>query len=213
MYEEKMKLAVMHFNSLRLEVHLGMRREKSSRRVRVKGRDTLSIKKHWTPAIHDWRNGIMQKSIKLCREKKNEKILERMGAPSTERLLELLGEERNDEAEPDNRDEEEEGEGYGGRGEGDILPLYNVFGLEEEWEEESEEEREEGEKKKESEDEDDKDSATSDSDLSGESDWETAPAPKISKSGRGRGRGRGTRGATVEKRPRAVRKKRGESSD
>ena len=198
MYEQKMKLAVLHFNALRLETMLGMREEKGSTTARVKGRDTLSIKRHYSPAMHDWRRAIVDGSITMCREKRNERLLEKLGAPSTEVLEKLLEEEKEEvqvmsEESVERGRIREDGEGE----EEEAYERFNLYGMEDEWEEESVGEEEE----KESED-----------SGSEESDWDENPAPpaKVAKKESTRGRGRGS---TVVRRVRGGRRGRGGRGD
>ncbi|GMT25905.1 hypothetical protein PFISCL1PPCAC_17202 [Pristionchus fissidentatus] len=56
MYGEKIKLAVLHYNTLSTLDLLDLRKEKSSYLVSVKGRESKSVKRKMETAIHEWRD-------------------------------------------------------------------------------------------------------------------------------------------------------------
>ena len=215
-YNEKMKLATLHFNTLQIEKMLGTRKEKSNSRASVKGRDTQAVKRKMTQADHDWRNAIYLRSISIYQERHQERRLMSMGAPSSTVLQELLREEeeiteQERRAEEEDEDKREDGvaeEERVNEEEGDMIVL-NGWGLEEEWVEESE-----GEERDQSAPENDQDSA----DQEEEEEWhldthlEGSETVRLGAATRGRGaRGRGNatrgRGAKVE---RGVKEKKGE---
>lgn len=159
---------------------IGMRKEKTSTTTQVKGRDTLAVKRFYSPAKHDWRRAIVEKSVELCRERRNEKLLERLGAPTTQVLEQLLAEEKEEvqliEEEILERElimEEQEGD------EEEAYKKYNEFGLQDEWEQESERE----DKVKDSNSSDSQDSDTE------ESEWDDIAPPLKVRGTRGKARG------------------------
>ena len=114
MYKHKIGIAMMHYNSLILEEILGLRREEGGSQVQVKGRVTLAVKRRMSPALHGWREEVMEETLKAVirkrDEKREEKELAALGAPSTQVLEELLAEEERERNGGDTVEEEREEE-------------------------------------------------------------------------------------------------------
>ena len=163
MYTEKMKVACLHYNSLLLEEMMGLRKEEGGTKVAVKGRMSLAVKRRMSPAMHEWRQDILEETVRVVQKKKEEERVEKqlraLGAPSATVLQALLreeegGDEREEEAEERGeegegaetekitvavRGEEEKSEDEGGEtDEEEIQMILNRFGFEEEWETDSE---------------------------------------------------------------------------
>ena len=199
MYHHKIGIAVLHYNSLILEEFAGERREQGGSKVQVKGRVSLAVKRRMTPALHDWREEIMGETLlavqKKRQERREEKELVALGAPTSQAWKELMAEEERERdgegtVEENEREEErvtiEKNEDMRGEEEEesdgeDIGMILNRYGLESEWEDDSEEE--------ESHVEDSDDSFTEES---GGEEWEESMLFTGLERGRGRGRGRGS---------------------
>ncbi|GMS91588.1 hypothetical protein PENTCL1PPCAC_13763, partial [Pristionchus entomophagus] len=108
-YREKIKLVVLHSNTISAVDQVGLREEKSSYVTRVRGRDTLAVKRKKTPVDHYWRREVWDEVAGVIRERKDVAFLERNNIPDSNRYVAALAEEMEEE-EPEKRRDGEEGE-------------------------------------------------------------------------------------------------------
>ncbi|GMT33249.1 hypothetical protein PFISCL1PPCAC_24546, partial [Pristionchus fissidentatus] len=199
MYGEKIKLAVLHYNTLSTLDLLDLRKEKSSYLVSVKGRESKSVKRKMETAIHEWRDQVWQGIGRAMEKKKLKAFMQRNGVPdgftyTAALVVEAEGEESEGEG-GESDVSEELGWGYGEEVDSDREPEMRVVDLTDAEDEESESETDEKETPVEE---------GVEAPKEGEEESTRGQEGEGSGSGRGSGRGRGrgrgrrkTRGTTV----------------
>ncbi|GMT20131.1 hypothetical protein PFISCL1PPCAC_11427, partial [Pristionchus fissidentatus] len=197
-YNEKIKLAVMHYNSIAYADLTHTREEKSSYVVKAKGREATGVKRRMTAVDHVWRQQSWSVIHDVIREKRMAEWMKRNHVPDGNAFTAALVMEARDQEEDemtqrkrmDKRDDEGEesdasielgGGEYGEGVDSDDEPVYRPIMLS---------------------DEDDHASSTDEETevevLSSGSEWdegEVLVIPTGRGRGRGRGRPRGSRGA------------------
>ncbi|GMS77935.1 hypothetical protein PENTCL1PPCAC_110, partial [Pristionchus entomophagus] len=191
-YEERVKLATLHFNNLSLLNMLNLREERYDTSVKVIGRGSRAVKRKMAKVDHAWRREVWQAIPGVIDGRLLEQFMKRMNAPSNQTYIEAMQNEEEEEEEEGER--EEEGDGgesdvseelgggmYGEDVDSDQEPAMNVIELSDVEDEESEVEVEEG----------------GGGGQEG-SDWDEGEAAvramEAVARGRGRGRGRGGKG-------------------
>ncbi|KAF8371699.1 hypothetical protein PRIPAC_78128 [Pristionchus pacificus] len=197
-YEERVKLATMHFNNLALLSLLNLREERWNTSVNVIGRQANAVKRKMTKAVHEWRNEVWKEVPCVLEGRLVEQFLRKNQAP-TDREYILALQQEEEEAVSDEEGGEGDGDGedggdsdasmelgggvYGEEVDSDREPTMKLIELSDVEDQKSEGEDEEDEEE-----------------LSSGSEWDEGEAGRMAlERGRmRRGRGRGlSRGGTV----------------
>ncbi|KAF8370822.1 hypothetical protein PRIPAC_77251 [Pristionchus pacificus] len=80
-YKLKMRVSMMHYNSLMLDDILGRRKEIGNTMITRKGRIVIAIKRKRSPGTHTWREEVMEESIKAREETSAMRQLRLIGIP------------------------------------------------------------------------------------------------------------------------------------
>ncbi|GMS97584.1 hypothetical protein PENTCL1PPCAC_19759, partial [Pristionchus entomophagus] len=195
-YEERVKLATLHFNTLSILNMLNLLEERYDTPVAAIGRESRAVKRKTAKVDHAWRKEVWQAIPGVIDGRLLQQYMKRIKAPSNQAYVQAMENEEEEEEEEGER-EGEEGDGgesdvsvelgggmYGEEVDSDHEPAMNVVELSNVEDEKSEEEGSvEGEGERLA--------------FSG-SDWDEGEAAvramEAAARGRGKGRGRGGRG-------------------
>ncbi|GMR51871.1 hypothetical protein PMAYCL1PPCAC_22066, partial [Pristionchus mayeri] len=89
-YKLKMRLSMLHYNSLMLDDLLGEREELGNTIISRKGRLVDAIKRKRSMGSHSWRHEIMEESLKVRDELSEVRSLKKIGIPDDDMYDELI---------------------------------------------------------------------------------------------------------------------------
>ncbi|KAF8367693.1 hypothetical protein PRIPAC_85522 [Pristionchus pacificus] len=111
-YDIKMKLSILHYNSLIMEEQQGQREEKRAFVLHRPGRVALSVKRKRDSGKHEWKNQILKECVEARANLEEGRFMERIGMPEDYVFDELMEWENAQSGEDDEEGEEDEEE-YG----------------------------------------------------------------------------------------------------